>query len=216
MCQDELEPEQQHAGQRRELQRRLPPRDPREREHRDDQQRLEEALHDLQIGQALRVVLPPVPDRERRLAGELPRQRAVPEHARRVPDVRLEQDDRERRERREREARRRAHDLLARHAIRDPHRRHQQRRELRPAGERREDAARPRRREQPEAPDEKRGQQRVVRVRARRVLRERIRGPRERERRARRAGRRTVSRRARARGCRAGRTRSTSRAQPAA
>ena len=44
-----------------------------------------------------------------------------------------------------------------------------------------ERAAADRRRDEPEAPDEEARHQRVVRVRARRVLRERIRGPRERE-----------------------------------
>ena len=70
-------------------------------ERADDEQRLEHALHEVQVGHAARVVLPPVPERERRLAADLPADRAVPEDAQRVQRVRLEQDDRERRERRE-------------------------------------------------------------------------------------------------------------------
>ena len=75
-------------------------------------------------------------------------------------------------------------ELASRQPVRQPHRRDDERRELRPAGERDERAARPRPRDQPEPPDEERRKQRVVRVRARRVLRERVGGPREGKRRA--------------------------------
>src|SRR6266540_2082085 len=179
--QHHLESEQEDAGQRRELQRRLPPRNHSEDERRSHEERLEEPLHDLKVRDALRVVLAPVPDRERRLATELPRDGSLPEDAQRVADVGLEQDDRKRCERREDEADRRARNLGAREPIRHPHRRDDEGSELRPAGKRDERAARPGRRQQPEAPDEKRGQQRVVRVRARGILGERIRGPRERQ-----------------------------------
>ena len=51
----------------------------------------------MQVGQALRVVLPPVPERERRVAADLEAERAVEEHARRVQRRRLEEQDEERR-----------------------------------------------------------------------------------------------------------------------
>ena len=66
--------------------------------------------------------------------------------------------------------------------IREPQRREQQRRELRPAGERDRRAARPGGGGEPEAPDQEGGHDRVVRVRVRDVERERIGRPGERER----------------------------------
>ena len=68
--------------------------------------------------------------------------------------------------------------------VREPERREQQPGELRPARERDRRAARPGGGGEPEAPDQERGHDRVVRVRVRGVERERIRRPRERERRA--------------------------------
>src|SRR5689334_16257201 len=65
--QDELEAEQQHAGERRKLKRSLVPRQEREHERSDDEQPLEETLQQVQVGDPLRVVLAPVPDRERRV-----------------------------------------------------------------------------------------------------------------------------------------------------
>ena len=69
---------------------------------------LQDALDDVQVGDAARVVLPPVPERPRRVAADLPADRPVPEDAQLVQRARLEQHDRERGERRDREARRRS------------------------------------------------------------------------------------------------------------
>src|SRR4051795_1626507 len=49
VCQHELEAEQQHTGQRGELQGRLALRNVRKSEHCDDEQRLQEALQDVQV-----------------------------------------------------------------------------------------------------------------------------------------------------------------------
>src|SRR3954451_8353564 len=81
VCQHELKAEQQHAGQCGELQRRLSLRHVREREDGNDEQRLEEALQDVQVRESARVVLAPVPDRERRLALDLPGDRPLREDA---------------------------------------------------------------------------------------------------------------------------------------
>ena len=95
---------------------------------------------------------------------------------------RMRKDGERRADEREREA------LRAREPpavwVREPERREQQRGELRPAGERDRRAARPGGGGEPEAPDQERGHDRVVRVRVRGVERERVRRPRERERRA--------------------------------
>ena len=79
-----------------------------------------------------------------------------------------------------------------------PQRRGEQRAELRPAGERDRRASRPGRGDEPEAEDEERGHDRVVRVRVQRVRGERVRGPREGEERREPARRRSAARRARA------------------
>ena len=55
-----------------------------------DEQHLEHLLEPREVGQP-GVVLPPVPERERRVAVDLRRDRPVPEHARGVERVRLEQ-----------------------------------------------------------------------------------------------------------------------------
>ena len=52
--QDELEAEQQHAGERRKLERRLVPRQEREDERADDEQPLEETLQQVQVGNPFR------------------------------------------------------------------------------------------------------------------------------------------------------------------
>src|SRR3954452_17133939 len=65
--QHELEAEQQRGGQGGELQRRLATWDEVDGDCADQQRPLEHALEQLQVGQP-RVVLAPVPDRERRLA----------------------------------------------------------------------------------------------------------------------------------------------------
>ena len=137
----------------------------------------------VQVGEA-GVVLPPVPERERRLAPDLRRQRPVVEDASRVQRIGVEQEDRERGHRRREE--RRAEDQRrpdpAGIGVGRPERRDQERCELRPPGQRGESPARGRRADEPEAEDQQHWPDRVVRVRAGHVLRERVRGPREGER----------------------------------
>src|SRR6266545_1644880 len=153
-------------------------------ERPDHERRLQYPLDEVEVRDSLRVVLLPVPQRERRAAPDLPGDGALPEDAQRVSDVRLEQQDREGEHRRDDETRGVREDLAPRRAIGRPERCDDECRELRPRRERDERSACRRPREQPEAPDEERRQQRVVRVRVRDVLREWIGHPRERERRA--------------------------------
>ncbi len=56
-------------------------------------------LDEVEVGQAAGVVLPPVPERPRRVAAELVADRPVPERRELVQRVRVEEDDREDRER---------------------------------------------------------------------------------------------------------------------
>ena len=63
---DELEAGEQRRGERGELERRLVARDERGDERADDEQHLEHVLHRMEVGEAARVVLPPVPQREGR------------------------------------------------------------------------------------------------------------------------------------------------------
>ena len=94
-------------------------------------------LDDLQVGDAGGVVLPPAPDRERRVAVELEAERALGEDAGRVQRVRLEQEDEEGCERGAGEAEREAaHRGPQPVRIGEPERRQQERSELRPARER--------------------------------------------------------------------------------
>src|SRR3954464_13173623 len=81
--QHDLEAEQQRGGERGELERRLAPRDEVDGDGGDEQHPFEHALQQGQVGQP-GAVLPPVPDREGRLAPDLPAERAVPEDACRV------------------------------------------------------------------------------------------------------------------------------------
>src|SRR5512132_3604541 len=78
-----------------ELQDRLAPRDERDEQSAPDKAHLQHLLHEVEVGDALRVVLPPTPDRERRLAVELEAERALAEHARGVERVGLQQQDEE-------------------------------------------------------------------------------------------------------------------------
>ena len=148
----------------------------------DDEQHLEHPLHDPQVGQALGVVLPPIPERERRVAVDLVADGAVVEDACGVPRGRLEEEDEEDEHGRDCEPEHRESTAAPRLRIAEPERQEQQRRELRPARDRDGGTARDGGREREEAPDEQRRSDRVVRVRARRVLRERPCDPRKRER----------------------------------
>src|SRR3954470_9201288 len=163
--QHDLEAEQQRGGERGELERRLAARDEVDGDRSEQERDLEHALQQVQVGQA-RVVLPPVPERERRLAVDLPGDRPLPELVRGAQRVPVERQDREggeaRGEERGGEDERRAQPSFR---IRRPERRQQQRRELRPARERAERTARDRRADEPEAPDQKQRRERVVRVR---------------------------------------------------
>ena len=127
------------------------------------------------------MVLPPVPERERRIAVDLVADGAVVEDPCGVPWGRLEKEDEEDEHRRDCEPEHRQSASAPRFRIPEPERQEQQRRELRPARDRDGSAARDGGREREEAPDEERRCDRVVRVRARRVLRERPGDPRERK-----------------------------------
>ena len=120
----------------------------------------------MQVGDALGAVLPPVPERERRLPVDLRREGAVPERAHGVDRIRLEEEDRERRERRDREADHEADLRPALPPVRvgEPERRDDQGRELRPGRQGAEDPALDRRGGEPEAEDQEGGDDRVVRV----------------------------------------------------
>jgi hypothetical protein len=95
---DELEADDERGSESGELERRAATREERReggaREDEPDQRK----LHEMKVGDARGVVLPPVPDRERGLAAELPAERAIPGDPRRVGDVRFEEQDREGRE----------------------------------------------------------------------------------------------------------------------
>ena len=67
----------------------------RDRERADEQHGLQDALNNVEVGQAAGVVLPPVPERPRRVAAELVADGAVPERRDLVQRVRVEEDDRE-------------------------------------------------------------------------------------------------------------------------
>ena len=155
-----------------------------DRERAGDEQHLQDALDDVEVGQPAGVVLPPVPERPRRVAARLEPDRPVQKRRELVERVRLEQQDREDRERRGGEAR--AKRQLGRPArIREPERRDDA--ATRTSSSPSSAASTPRAdrpRDEPEAPDEEARHDRVVRVRVRDVLRERIRRPREREHRA--------------------------------
>src|SRR5262249_7848390 len=143
----------------------------------------EHAALDCKVGDAGRVVLAPVPEREGRGAVELPAERPVPEHPRGMYGVRLQQEDRERGQRRDGEAGQEVELTAPAGRVRQPERYQRRGEELRPAAERAEGAARPGGPREPEAPDEEGWGDGVVRVRVHDVLREGVGGPRERKRR---------------------------------
>ena len=110
---------------------------PAERSRTGNEDPGEHRLHDVEIRQASGVVLPPVPDREWRVAAELVTECAVDELSRCVPRRRLEKDDEERGDGRKQEAdderpprREPASIWIAR-----PQRQHEERGELRPGRE---------------------------------------------------------------------------------
>ena len=108
--------------------------------------------------------------------------RPLPERAHGAPERRLQGEDREGEHRRDAEAGEEpggAAKLERR--VRRPERGHEERRELGPAGQSHSGAARPAGGRQPEADEEKRGHDHVVRIRVQRVRGERIGRPRERE-----------------------------------
>ena len=186
MREDELEADQKRGGQRCQLPRRPPPRIERRGNRASEHRRDQRQLHEVEVGNAGGVVLPPIPDRERRLTRELPRQRPVPEDTGGVQRVGLQEQDREGSDRGNCEPCRVADEptqapKAERRGVGRPERRDDERAELRPAGERREGPTCPARRDEPEAPDQEQRGQRVVRVRVRGVLRERIGRPRKRE-----------------------------------
>src|SRR5215213_11196088 len=89
--QDELGADEERTGEGGELQRRLPPGHDGERERERDEAQLQHALRKAEVGEPVRVVLAPVPDRERGIAPDLPAERAIPEDAEGLERVRLEQ-----------------------------------------------------------------------------------------------------------------------------
>src|SRR5262245_60092593 len=93
--QRELEADQHGGGERGELERRLAARDEVAGDRPRDEERDRDLLERAEVGDPCRVVLAPAPDRERRVAADLPAERAVPEDARRVRGARLEEQDRE-------------------------------------------------------------------------------------------------------------------------
>ena len=111
-------------------------------------------------------------------------ERAIEEGAPPLDKARLEQEHSEYGKRCDRERRCKAHRCPALEPVRigEPERCEQEGRKLRPAGERHGSSPGDRRRRQPEAPDEDRGHDRVVRVRVHRVRGEGERDPAEGER----------------------------------
>src|SRR3990170_4414410 len=177
---DDLEADEEGGGQRGELERRLTPRHERDDHGRCEDDGFQRRLERREVRVA--GVLVPVPERERRVAAELPAERPVPEDAGGVQRVGLEQEDPEAEHGGEDEPAA-EEDERARAAktvrVGGPERDEQKRRELRPRGEPDGEPPRWRRGDEPEAEDEDRWQDRVVRVRAGDVLRVRVGGPRE-------------------------------------
>src|SRR5215207_4969313 len=93
--QHELEPDQDCGGEGGELQDRLPTGHEREEHRARGDEHLQDLLEDVEIRHALRPVLAPAPDRERRLAVELEAKGSLGEHTRGMQRVRLEQEHEE-------------------------------------------------------------------------------------------------------------------------
>src|SRR5215217_4618794 len=91
--QDELKADQQRGRERRELERAFAARPEVRADSRHKEQTLQQPLDKVQVGDSRRVVLPPVPERERRLASDLPPESAIPENTGRVCRARLEQEN---------------------------------------------------------------------------------------------------------------------------
>ena len=147
MRQDDLEADQERAGQRGQLQRRFRSRHECRRHGTHNEQALEHSLEDVQVRDSARVILRPVPERKRGLTSDLRLQRAVVERLRRLDRVAVEQQNGKGNEGGNQESRgegKRGTRSPDRSGIGQPERRDDERRELRPAGERDRDPARPR------------------------------------------------------------------------
>ena len=143
--QDELEADQQRAGQRGELERRLPPREEGGRDRAERRAATSSTCwSQAQVGQP-GVVLAPVPERERRVAVDLPSGSCGPRRC----GPRAAGSARGRAPRSSRPSRARSRPVKSSAALRaelrigEPQRRDDQRRELRPPRERRRRARAP-------------------------------------------------------------------------
>ena len=93
MRENDLEADQEGAGQRGQLQRCLRARQERRDQGAEYEQALENPLNDMQVGDSARVILRPVPERERGLTIDLRLQRALVERLRRLDRMSVEQQD---------------------------------------------------------------------------------------------------------------------------
>src|SRR5215211_7215477 len=89
-----LETDEQGRGQRSQLERRLPPGEEVADDRAEQEQPDHDGLEPAQIRDPPCVVLTPAPDRERRVAPDLPAESSVPEDPRRMSWIVLEQKDR--------------------------------------------------------------------------------------------------------------------------
>src|SRR5262245_42434524 len=94
--QRQLKADQHRGGQGGELERRLAAGDEVARDRPHDEEDDRDLLERAEIRNPGRVVLTPAPDREGRVAADLPAEGAVPEDTRRMGRARLEEQDRER------------------------------------------------------------------------------------------------------------------------
>ena len=106
--QRELEGDEHGGGERGQLERALAPRHDRDEPRECDREDDDDGLKEPEVGNPARVVLTPAPDRERRVAPGLEPDGAFPERASRLPQRRLEEQDRERERARDDERRREA------------------------------------------------------------------------------------------------------------
>ena len=136
MREHELEADQERTGERSELKRRLPGREERRSDRADDKNPFQHPLDDVEVRDAARVVLRPIPERERRLPRDLGPQRAFVEDASCFDRVGVEQQYREGRDRRQDESgdeRGRGTEPSHRPRIGQPERRDDECRKLRPS-----------------------------------------------------------------------------------
>ena len=95
MGQRELEPDEHGGAEGGQLERRLPTRDDGDDARKREHAHLQHELNGGEAGDPARVVLPPVPGRERRVATELVVEGAVDEGLDCTGEARLEEQDRE-------------------------------------------------------------------------------------------------------------------------